>query len=134
MCPDCKEPLITLELEGVEIDHCLACKGTWLDAGELVMLTEQVRVETDELADALARAWKGPRSERRCPRCRRHLRLIQLGREETVIELDRCPVRHGLWLDPGEMMAVITAFAPRKEGKIARFFADLYRSELESAG
>lgn len=132
MCPDCDEALVTLELEGVEIDHCLSCKGTWLDAGELVLLTEAVGVETDELVEALAAAWKGPKAERRCPRCNRHLRLIQLGRDETVIELDRCPRRHGLWLDAGEMVAVIRAYAPRDEGKIAKFFADLLRSELES--
>ncbi|MCH2376546.1 MAG: zf-TFIIB domain-containing protein, partial [Planctomycetes bacterium] len=40
MCPGCKEPLVAFELEGIEIDHCVECKGTWLDAGELQMFLE----------------------------------------------------------------------------------------------
>ena len=40
MCPVCREPMVALQLEGVEIDHCLACRGTWLDAGELEQLAE----------------------------------------------------------------------------------------------
>ena len=35
MCPACKKPMIALELEGIEIDHCLDCGGTWLDSGEI---------------------------------------------------------------------------------------------------
>jgi len=33
MCPACKEPLVVFELDGVEIDRCLRCGGTWLDDG-----------------------------------------------------------------------------------------------------
>ncbi len=37
-CPVCKEPMIVLELDEVEIDHCISCGGIWLDAGELELL------------------------------------------------------------------------------------------------
>ena len=37
-CPVCKNAMITLELQEVEIDHCTDCGGIWLDAGELEML------------------------------------------------------------------------------------------------
>ena len=33
--------MITLELEDVEIDHCLDCGGIWLDAGELELLLDE---------------------------------------------------------------------------------------------
>ena len=40
-CPVCKnEPMIVLELNDVEIDYCLSCKGIWLDTGELELLLE----------------------------------------------------------------------------------------------
>ncbi len=34
-----------LELDQIEIDHCLSCGGIWLDAGEIELLleTEQER-------------------------------------------------------------------------------------------
>ena len=37
-CPACKEPLIVLELNEVEIDNCVSCGGIWLDKGELERL------------------------------------------------------------------------------------------------
>ena len=39
-CPHCKEPMIILELNEVEIDYCHDCSGIWLDAGELDLLLE----------------------------------------------------------------------------------------------
>lgn len=39
-CPVCKEPMIVLELNEVEIDYCSSCRGIWLDAGELALLLE----------------------------------------------------------------------------------------------
>ena len=39
-CPVCKEPMIVLELDEVEIDYCTSCGGIWLDAGELDLLIE----------------------------------------------------------------------------------------------
>jgi Zn-finger nucleic acid-binding protein len=128
-CPDCIEPLIVYELEGVEIDRCLSCGGTWLDAGELAMITEIAGVEPGSLTRALENAREGERARRRCPRCGKKLRIIHTG-ENASIELDRCPRGHGLWLDPGEMEAVIRSYAEGEEGSVARFFSDLYREEL----
>jgi len=44
-CPVCKDSMVVLELEQVEIDYCTGCEGVWLDAGELELLleTEQER-------------------------------------------------------------------------------------------
>ena len=131
MCPECGEPLVVFELEGVEIDHCVACGGTWLDSGELETITEQAGVEPGRITQALQRAGKGTRTAHRCPRCRRKLRAIRMG-DDPPIELDRCPWGHGLWFDPGELKAVTLAFHEGEEGVVARFFAELYGSELET--
>ena len=40
-CPVCKDAMIVMELNEVEIDHCLSCSGIWLDAGELELLLEE---------------------------------------------------------------------------------------------
>lgn len=39
-CPACTEPMIVMELNEIEIDHCIACQGIWFDAGELELLLE----------------------------------------------------------------------------------------------
>ena len=39
-CPVCDRPMISLELHEIEVDHCVACGGVWLDAGELELLLD----------------------------------------------------------------------------------------------
>lgn len=41
-CPVCKSvELILSERQGIEIDYCPACRGIWLDRGELDKLIER---------------------------------------------------------------------------------------------
>ena len=131
MCPECGEPLVAFELDGIEIDHCVACLGTWLDAGEIEMITHVAGVEPGGLSKALFEAEKQRRGERRCPRCRRRLTVIAVG-ETELIELDRCRKGHGLWFDQGELKNLIARFHDGEEGCVAQFFSELYRSELET--
>ena len=41
-CPDCREEMIVLEVDKVEVDYCLKCRGIWLDEGELEILLDSV--------------------------------------------------------------------------------------------
>lgn len=131
MCPKCGADLIVLELDGVEIDHCPECRGTWLDAGELELLCEMDGIQPGSVQEALYDTRAERKTQRRCPRCRRRMEGIAL----SGIELERCRYSHGLWFDQGEMRALIQAFASEsgEQGRVARFFADLYRNELNDA-
>lgn len=41
-CPACTDaPLVMSERQGVEIDYCPACRGIWLDRGELDKLLDR---------------------------------------------------------------------------------------------
>jgi Zn-finger nucleic acid-binding protein len=124
MCPACNEPLIAFEFEGVEIDACVACGGVWLDAGELEWIGELEGLDRRELARLLAEG-KGARGQRRCPRCRRKLRRIEAGGNRKV-ELDRCPVGDGLWLDRGELEAFVGSFDTGERGVVARRLAAMF--------
>jgi Zn-finger nucleic acid-binding protein len=132
MCPVCKEPLVAFELEGIEIDHCVGCLGTWLDAGELESITEAAGLASGELERALEFSGKGKKTGLRCPRCPSKLYEIRIGREPSVL-LDRCPSGHGLWFDRGEMASAILSFAGEQRRAVAAFFAELYKSEIETA-
>ena len=48
-CPLCKSSLTLGRIDEVEVDHCEACKGTYLDADELA------RLRAREAADSLER-------------------------------------------------------------------------------
>ncbi len=129
MCPKCDEPMLVLELEGIEIDHCLECLGTWLDSGEIEMICAQAGGDVTALAKAIGDARRGPKTDARCPRCGARLRSLHIG-ERTEVELDFCPRDHGLWFDRGEMRTLISAHEDEGGREVGAFFADLYRSEM----
>jgi uncharacterized protein len=41
MCPNCNVQLVMSERQGIEIDYCPACRGVWLDRGELDKIIER---------------------------------------------------------------------------------------------
>ena len=131
MCPVCQEPLVAFELDGVEIDRCIHCGGTWLDVGELETISELAGVPSVALRLALSEDRSGRRTRRRCPRCWRRLREILIS-DEPQVKVDRCLRGHGLWLDRDEMEQIIRSFASGEGEVVAHFFADLYRHELEA--
>ncbi len=132
MCPVCRGSLVSYEFQGVEIDRCLECGGTWLDAGELELLVELVGFDARPLAERIRAAKLLRRGKRHCPRCPRRLQVIEVG-EAQAIEIDRCPIEHGLWLDRGEMEALIASATEGEAGAVAKYFAELYRNDLQTA-
>jgi len=124
--------MVSFEFDGVEIDRCLDCGGTWLDAGELELLTELAGIGVADLTGALEQAVTLGKSRRHCPRCPRRLRLIEVGKDARI-ELDRCPRGDGLWFDRGEMETVIESFSDGVGGAVSRYFAELYRNDRHPA-
>ena len=50
-CPTCTETsLVMAERQGVEIDYCPACRGIWLDRGELDKLLDRAVATTQASA------------------------------------------------------------------------------------
>jgi Zn-finger nucleic acid-binding protein len=130
VCPACTAVLIGFEFEGIEIDHCMRCGGTWLDPGELEQIVLMAGADgQEELLDAMAAPGDLPAGDRRCPRCGKRLKEVRLGPQLGDIAIDRCPRGDGLWLDQGEL-AALTAAAAGKGGAVARFLGKLFDYEL----
>ncbi len=116
-CPHCvDEPLVVFEFEGIETDQCVQCGGTWLDAGELELVFEREGLKRGPLAETILQRGGKRRKDRCCPRCARALKAFCI---HEGIELDRCTLGHGLWLDAGEMKALIEHFAGTEGAKLA---------------
>jgi uncharacterized protein len=50
-CPTCpNSTLVMADRQGVEIDYCPACRGIWLDRGELDKLLERAAVASAPIA------------------------------------------------------------------------------------
>ena len=124
-CPLCKnEPMIVLELDEIEIDYCLRCKGIWLDEGELELLLEDAEEKDAVLASCAVRT--DIREERiRCPICLKKMDKVTAGTSAEVI-IDKCKKNHGIWFDEGELERVISMGTIDNENKVLNLLQDMF--------
>lgn len=112
ICPACREDLVFLEVEGVELDLCLQCHGLWFDLEELEALFTRAgspgggRALEQKLL-SLPRT-KSP-EKRKCPRCDRRLVIVEAAAKPVPVPIDLCPHEHGMWFDAHELEAVLAA-------------------------
>ncbi|MFH1238780.1 MAG: zf-TFIIB domain-containing protein [bacterium] len=123
-CPVCKNPMVVLELEKVEIDHCVSCGGIWLDTGELELLLEDSLKKNDLLASFVLDTKCGEKS-RKCPRCARKMDKVLCGIDKKAL-IDKCPHNHGLWFDLGELDEIIRMGSFDKDNKVIRLLEDMF--------
>jgi len=103
-CPVCKSPMIIMEWQAVEIDHCLKCRGIWLDDGELDLLFGHA--EKDKSLTAFGPAEDKKHAERKCPACAKSMKPLTTKDHRVVI--DQCVQGHGLWFDAEELEQVLS--------------------------
>jgi hypothetical protein len=123
-CSNCKNPMITAELESVEIDFCSGCGGIWLDAGEL----ESLLADDAKARQAVASLIPVPtcsENKRKCPVCRKNMDKVNAGTGGNITLLDRCP-GHGLWFDRGELKQVLQNTTLDQNGKIVKILKDMF--------
>ncbi len=112
-CPRCSnQTLMNETYEGVTLDRCLSCLGTWLDDGELIEIieTEEKEFGISLTKETLQKSFSGiPESEKQddlaCPKCNKQMRALNYVYSSGVI-VDRCPDNHGVWLDVEELEKV----------------------------
>jgi len=116
LCPVCREELIIVEFEDVELDACPDCRGLWFDAQELHQLFEAAGVP-EHLCRLEERLEQLPRAEarRRCPRCGGRLVPVRAPSEAQEVILDECPRGHGLWFDHGELNTLLDCLLQEDE-------------------
>ncbi len=104
-CPVCKEPMIVLEYESVEVDYCVRCEGVWLDAGEIELLFGDAETCAAFLTIGSPADTKGEKP-RRCPICRAKMSK-EATESDPPILFDHCPRGDGMWFDKGELAQVM---------------------------
>ena len=130
LCPNCKEPLLVLEYEQIEVDYCDDCHGIGLDPEELVLLFGGETSWEAALRPAQGESLAKERSKP-CPRCRRAMLKRHAGGSMPVTT-DLCPVGHGLWLDAGELHALTAQGGAHPElARLTQWLGAAFQSALK---
>ena len=124
-CPACKNAMITLELEEVEIDYCPNCGGIWLDAGELELLLNEPD-KAKGLLDSFKIDFGSTEAIRKCPICNKKMQKVIVGSSEPVILIDKCRRGDGLWFDKGELHDIFERAELDKDYKIQKLLSDMF--------
>ena len=112
--------MLTLELSGIEIDHCLKCKGIWLDTGELELLLGN-SAQTEEFLQNFQENKHSPEKAVKCPICGKKMEKVDAA--ENIV-IDRCRKGHGIWFDQGELEEVIKA--ETQNSKVLELLKDMF--------
>ena len=111
-CVKCKERLSTIRgFDGVIIDRCPACQGTWYDGGEL----EQVLGDAFNYQTLLS-IFSSRFSEYICPCCKMSMRALVFKFHKGELVIDTCPQCRGFWLDSGELASLKDLVEAMKDG------------------
>ena len=125
--PVSNEPMLVLELSGIEIDYCPLTHGIWLDGGELETL-----LNDPEAARRLISSFHVDKENRekkvRCPICHKKMEKVLVG---DKIVIDRCPAGHGLWFDQGELRAVLRLQPEGEAARVIGLLNDMFRDNKE---
>ena len=134
-CPACRNLMIVVEHEKIELDFCPGCSGVWFDAEELELLLETMQLEGESLSlDGILTSQGGMSEEkkRKCPICGRKMKKATVGHEPEVV-IDVCPQGDGLWFDSGEVGQLITQLPDKpseksdSQGRIITFLGEVFR-------
>jgi len=121
-CPVCKDSMIILELNQVEVDFCTSCEGVWLDSGELELLFQNGNDKT--LHNLLHLKSDLQETKRRCPICKKKMDKVEF--ENSGIVIDKCKNDHGLWFDKGELQSLFSLYAHEKDNKIINLLKEMF--------
>ena len=123
-CPVCDNPLVILELNNVEVDHCTYCHGLWLDGGELEILLENSSHKNELLASFIVDN-KNIEKKLKCPICRKKMEKVICGKGKNIV-IDKCRLQHGLWFDKGELEQLLESGGLDKEDKILNLVKEMF--------
>jgi len=129
-CPVCKNAMITLELEDVEIDHCLDCGGIWLDAGELELLLDEPD-KAKGLLESFTVDSKSAVVTRKCPICDKKMQKVIVGDSEPTMLIDKCRRGDGLWFDSGELHGIFDRAQLDQDNRIQDLLTEMFGHNQE---
>ena len=129
-CPVCKEVMVVLELDEVEIDYCANCGGIWLDSGELELLFDDAK-DINKVFDTFVDDPSHHEKPYKCPICFKRMEKCFVGDTQNIM-IDRCKNNDGLWFDKGELNDVLKLGSAGEKGKVFNLLKEMFANKISS--
>jgi Zn-finger nucleic acid-binding protein len=138
ICPACKNDMIVVEYDNIELDYCDNCHGVWFDSTELELLLKSMNLDSRNLLlDDILNEPEAMSQEkkRRCPICRKAMKKTTVGGRPGVL-VDVCPQGNGLWFDGGELAQLLKHLSgkqPAGQGsqqQIISFLGEVFKAQV----
>lgn len=123
LCPNCKKELIVVERDSIELDYCPFCKGFWFDNREWDLLCRRLELREGRPIRDLYSIPKVRTREglKNCPICSKKMeKFLSYG-----VILDRCPQKHGVWFDEGEISRLLNRSETSEEAPV-KFLGEVF--------
>ncbi len=115
-CPRCSELLWQRRFDGLTLDGCRSCGGTWIEHRKF----DQILQRPELLIKAENSFRKGeqppmsPQGTNLCPNCRKPLTPFRHPQIPSIA-LDSCPQCRGIWADEGELAKIHPLLQPAQQ-------------------
>jgi Zn-finger nucleic acid-binding protein len=125
-CPRCAGRLwrVQLDVSAVHVEQCSRCLGCFARAGDFSELLDREEAGHDAALRRFVPVAAGRELPRQtvlpivhCPHCRREMDRVRFAQRASLI-VDVCPP-HGIWLDAGELVAILEFVKQRSQGEVA---------------
>ena len=131
ICPACRNDMIVVEYQRIELDFCPQCRGVWFDHGELDLMLQSAKLDNTTLSDIshLSEAQTSEKT-RKCPICRQSMAKNTIGFKAPIL-IDVCRQGDGLFFDGGELNQLIKQLPskePGKENPIIDFLGKVFKA------
>lgn len=133
ICPVCRQSMLDIEYNNIELDYCEKCRGVWFDAGELELLLELEKPDIF-IKEMLEKGEvRYDEDKRKCPLCAQKMKKSTLGQEPKVL-IDVCPRAEGIWLDGGEVGQLRKQLGKQPKAgpstqKVVAFIEEVFKAE-----
>jgi Zn-finger nucleic acid-binding protein len=126
LCPRCGGRIwrVQLDVSAVHVEQCSRCLGCFARAGDFSELLDREEAGQDTALRRFVPVAEGRELPRqtvlpivRCPHCGREMDRVRFAQRASLI-VDVCPP-HGIWLDAGELVAVLEFVKQRSKGEVA---------------
>ena len=119
ICPACRNYMIVVEYNKIELDYCTNCQGVWFDSGELELFLNSMCLENQSVffnSILSLQEVQLTEKKRKCPICNVKMKKTIIGNQPEIL-IDVCRRGDGLWFDSGEVTSLVKQVADKTPAK-----------------